>query len=197
MPVENTFSGGERIMRLPQFKSIGVSRQLLVVVIAAGSGISTANAQFPPGTASPTVSKVIAQGGGRTIVQGGTGQPGFVPVVTTIAFHAEQTGQVVSGGFECLALTPASATGNGSGQFTVNAMYVTGQVKSVQTQGDTATLKGAATITGLGAGNSVPFTLVVRRGGPGSTAVLTTEGSPNLVFHEILLEGSFQVSSDD
>ena len=141
--------------------------------------------------------RVLVQGGGRTIVQGGTGQPGFVPVITTLAFHAEQTGQVVSGAFECLAIVPAVATGNGSGQFTVNAMYVTGQIKTVQVEGDKATLKGTATITGLGAGSNVAFTLVVRGGGPGSTAVLTTEGSPRLVFNEILLEGSFQVSKDE
>jgi hypothetical protein len=42
-------------------------------------------------------------------------------------------------------------TGNGSGQFTINAMYVTGRVTSVQIDGETATLKGTATITGLGA----------------------------------------------
>jgi hypothetical protein len=54
----------------------------------------------------------------------------------------------VSGDFECLALVPAVATGNGSGQFTVNAMYVTGPVTSVEVEGEMATLKGIATITG-------------------------------------------------
>ena len=93
-----------------------------------------------------------------------------------------------------MALAPADPTGNGSGQFTVNAMYVTGQVTSVEVEGDTATLKGTATITGLGAGTNVPFTFVVRKGGPGSTAVLTASG---LTFHEILLEGSFEVAGDD
>src|SRR6266851_8298667 len=92
-----------------------INRLLLVVVIAVGSTMTSTGAQ------SESTTNVLAQGGGRTIVQGGTGQPGFVPVVTTIAFHAEKTGQVVSGGFECLALVPAVATGNGSGQFTVNA----------------------------------------------------------------------------
>jgi hypothetical protein len=47
-----------------------------------------------------------------------------------------------------------------------------------------------ATITGLGAGASVPFEITVQRGGPGATAVLTTAG---LVFHEILVEGSIEV----
>ena len=138
--------------------------------------------------------KVLARGGGKTIIQGGTGLAGgFVPVITTIAFHAEREGQTVSGDFECLALVPAVPIGNGSGQFTVNAMYVTGQVTSVEIEGRTATLKGIATITGLGAGTNVPFTFVVRKGGPGSTAVLTTSG---LTFNEILLEGSFEVAGE-
>src|SRR5215831_5232271 len=139
--------------------------------------------------------KVLARGGGKTIIQGGTGLAGgFVPVITTIAFHAEREGQTVSGDFECLALVPAVPIGNGSGQFTINAMYVTGQVTSVEIEGRTATLKGIATITGLGAGTKVPFTFVVRNGGPGSTSVLTASG---LTFHEILLEGSFEVAGDN
>jgi hypothetical protein len=70
-------------------------------------------------SAQPPQAQVLARGGGKTIIQGGTGAPGFVPVITTIAFHAERQGQAVSGDFECLALVPAMATGNGSGQFTV------------------------------------------------------------------------------
>jgi hypothetical protein len=132
----------------------------------------------------------IARGGGTTIVQGGTGSPGFVPVLTTIAFHAEKSGNIVTGAFECLARAPVGPT---SSQFTVNAMYVTGHVTGAVVSGDTATLTGTAQITGLGAGSGVPFEFVVHRGGPGATAVLTTSGSPVLVFNEILLEGSFQV----
>ena len=138
----------------------------------------------------------IASGAGTTIVQGGTGSPGFIPVLTTIAFHAEKSGNIVSGGFECFARVPANATGPGSAQFTVNAMYVTGQVTGAVVGGGAATLTGTAHITGLGAGSGVPFELVVHSGGPGATAVLTTKGSPVLVFNEILTEGSFQVSSD-
>jgi hypothetical protein len=140
--------------------------------------------------------RTLANGAGTTIVQGGTGSPGFIPVLTTIAFHAEKSGNIVTGGFECFARVPASATGPGSAQFTVNAMYVTGQVTGAVVGGDTATLTGTAQITGLGAGSGVPFELVVHSGGPGATAVLTTKGSPVLVFNEILTEGSFQVSSD-
>ncbi len=138
----------------------------------------------------------IASGAGTTIVQGGTGSPGFIPVLTTIAFHAEKSGNTITGGFECFARVPAAATGPGSAQFTVNAMYVTGQVTGAVVGRNTATLTGTAQITGLGAGSGVPFELVVHSGGPGATAVLTTRGSPVLVFHEILTEGSFQVSSD-
>ncbi len=176
-------------MREP-FKYLSrVSRMLLLATIAIASTVTSVCAQ--PAQAA----KVLARGAGRTIIQGGTGLAGgFVPVITTIAFHAERQGQAVSGDFECLALAPAVQTGNGSGQFTVNAMYVTGQITSVELDGETATLKGTATITGLGAGTNVPFTFVVRKGGPGSTAVLTASG---LTFHEILLEGSFEVAGDD
>jgi hypothetical protein len=107
----------------------------------------------------------IAHGAGTTIVQGGTGSPGFAPVLTTIAFHAEKSGNTVMGGFECFARVPASPTGPGSAEFTVNAMYVTGQITGAEVDGDTATLTGTAQITGLGAGSGVPFQLVVRRGG--------------------------------
>jgi hypothetical protein len=166
-----------------------VNRTLLLATIAMASAVISVCAQ--PAQAA----KVLARGAGQTIIQGGTGQAGgFVPVITTIAFHAERQGQGVSGSFECLAIAPAAPTGDGSGQFTVNAMYVTGQITSVVVDGETATLKGTATITGLGAGTNVPFTFVVRKGGPGSTAVLTASG---LTFHEILLEGSFEVAGDD
>ena len=171
--------------------SVIVNRLLLLAVVTMGSAPISARAE----SGSPAT--IRARGGGKTIIQGGTGQPGFVPVITTIAFHAEQKGQVISGDFECLALAPAVATGNGSGQFTVNVMYVTGQITGLQIQGDKATLQGTATITGLGAGTNVPFTFVVRKGGPGSTATLTTEGSPRLVFNEILFEGAFEISGGD
>ena len=145
---------------------------------------------------SDLASGTIARGAGTTIIQGGTGSAGgFVPVLTTIAFHAEKSGGTVTGDFECLARAPAAPTGAVSAQFTVNAMYVTGEITGAVVNGDTATLTGTANITGLGAGSAVPFELVVRKGGPGSTAVLTTKGSPVLVFHEILLEGSFKVLS--
>jgi hypothetical protein len=166
-----------------------INRILVPLIIVMAGTVASVYAQ--PAQAS----KVLARGGGKTIIQGGTGPAGgFVPVVTTIAFHAERQGQAVSGDFECLAIVPAVPNGDGSGQFTVNAMYVTGQVTRVEVEGETATLTGTATITGLGAGTNVPFTFVVRKGGAGSTSVLTASG---LTFHEILLEGSFEVAGDD
>src|SRR6516162_1974253 len=109
-----------------------VNRILLLAIIAMVTTAVTSLYAQPGQTA-----KVLARGGGKTIIQGGTGLAGgFVPVITTIAFHAERKGQAVSGDFECLALVPAAATGNGSGQFTVNAMYVTGPVTSVEVEGE-------------------------------------------------------------
>jgi hypothetical protein len=136
---------------------------------------------------------IIARGAGTTIIHGGTGPSGgFVPVLTTLAFHAERSGAGVTGTFECLALAPEAATGKGSGQFTVNAMSVTGQITGATVSGATATLTGTSTITGLGAGTDVPFTLVVRRGGPGATAVLTVN-TLAFSFHEVLVQGSIDV----
>ena len=134
----------------------------------------------------------IARGAGTTIIHGGTGSPNFVPVITTIAFHAERSGGGVTGEFECLALAPEPASGPGSGQFTVNAMYVAGKVTGASVHEDTATLTGTADITGLGVGTNVPFTFVVHKGGPGSAAVLTVN-SLTFPFHEILVQGAFQV----
>ena len=123
------------------------------------------------------------RGGGTTLVRGGTGAPSFTPVTTKFAF-AWNDG---TGGFECLALVPSAAAGKpGSGNFDTNAMYVTGSLTSVQVRGQSAVLKGTATVTGLGAGTNAPFTATVTRGGPGATLVLEISG---LTFSEIVLEG--------
>ena len=169
--------------------------QLSVALLATAQCLlvpTMAQADSQPGTT------VLASGGGTTIVQGGTGKAGgFVPVLTTIAFHVEQTGTSQSGGFECLARAPMAGSGPGSAEFSVNAMYVTGEITGATINGRSITITGTANITGLGAGSNVPFTLVVREGGPGATAVLTTNGSPQLTFNEILLEGSFKILSND
>ena len=126
-------------------------------------------------------------GAGKTIIEGGTGAPAYIPVTTVLAFHANGQG----GAFECLALAPATASGAPeSGQFEVNAMYVTGKVTSVQVSHGAAVLKGTAVVTGLGAGPSQEFTFTVNAGGPGITATLVISG---MTFHEILLEGQVTI----
>jgi hypothetical protein len=125
-------------------------------------------------------------GAGKTIIEGGTGGTTPLPVTTMLAFHASAQG----GDFECLALAPPGAKGPGSGEFTVNAMYVTGAITAMEVAGNSATLHGTATVTGLGAGKDLPFTVQVTAGGPGATVVLTISG---LTFHEILVEGQIKV----
>ena len=123
------------------------------------------------------------QGGGSTMVTGGTGAPEFNPVITKLGFHWRD-GQ---GHLECLALAPSAAAGTpGSGNFDTNVMYVTGEITSAEIHGSTATLHGVANVTGLGAGSNLPFTAIAERGGPGTRFVLTIAG---LTFDEIFLEG--------
>ena len=121
-------------------------------------------------------------GAGRTIIEAGTGGTAPVPVTTLVAFHAEAHG----GDFECLALAPSIATGAGSGEFSANVMYVTGKVTSLEIGSGVATLRGIATVTGLGAGHDLPFTVLVHPGGPGTTLKLDISG---LSFPEILVDG--------
>ena len=126
------------------------------------------------------------RGGGTSLVRGGTGSPSFTPVMTKFAFSWKDG----MGGFECLALVPSAAAGKpGSGNFDTNAMYVTGTLTSAQAQGQSAVLKGTATVTGLGAGTNAPFTATITRGGPGATLVLEISG---LTFSEIVLEGEIR-----
>jgi hypothetical protein len=127
-------------------------------------------------------------GAGKTIIEGGTGAPAHIPVTTVLAFHANGQG----GAFECLALAPTAGSGAPeSGEFEINAMYVTGKVTSVQVSDGTAVLKGTAVVTGLGAGPSQAFTFTVKAGGPGTTATLGISG---YTFHEILLDGQVKVN---
>jgi hypothetical protein len=144
-------------------KSFFESSGLRTAVSLLGLGLmTTLFARSVP--AHDSQGTTIARGAGTTIIEGGTGS---------------------TGGF-----IPEHPAGNGSAAFTVNAMYVTGRITGAVVNGDAAKLTGTATITGLGAGTNVPFAIVVHRGGPGATAVLTTGG---LVFHEILVEGSIEV----
>jgi hypothetical protein len=157
---------------------------LVLALIASVSGPATVGAE--------SGSHLQVSGAGRTIIEGGTGGTAPLPVMTVLAFHAN--GQ--SGAFECLALAPAAATGDGSGRFEVNAMYVTGTVKSVAVTGHTAVLRGTANVTGIGDSHNVlvPFTATVQAGGPGTTVTLEVSG---LTFHEILLEGRISIGAGD
>ena len=69
-------------------------------------------------------------------------------------------------------------------------MYVTGKVTSVEILKGAATLRGNATVTGLGAGQELPFTALVHAGGPGSTIKLDISG---LTFPEILVDGHISI----
>ena len=177
-----------------------LEKRWLVVLMLLTAAIGLAGL-FLPRLASGNESsddKTIIRGGGTTIIHGGTGPAGgFMPVLTTIAFHAERIGGAVTGSFECLALTPEAGTGSTSAQFTVNAMYVTGQITGASVHGGTATLTGTSNITGLGAGANVPFTFVLQRGGPGATSVLTVNSLPASPFNEILVQGAFEVHEAD
>jgi len=125
-------------------------------------------------------------GAGKTIIEGGTGGAAPVPVTTLVAFHADAQG----GDFECLALAPSQVTGTGSGEFDANVMYVTGKVVSLEIGKGVATLRGTATVTGLGAGQDVPFIALVHAGGPGTTVRLDVSG---LTFPEILVDGHISI----
>src|SRR3979490_2370172 len=116
---------------------------------------------------------LIARGAGTTIIHGGTGSPGFIPVITTVAFHAERSNGGAKGEFDCLAFAPEAQNGPHSGQLTVNAMYVVGKITGASVHEDIVTLNGVSIITGLGVGTNVPFTFIAHRGGPGATAILT------------------------
>ena len=140
-------------------------------------------------TAAAADKHVRVSGAGKTIIEGGSGGAAPIPVTTLVAFHADASG----GDFECLAFMPPKATGSGSGEFDTNAMYVTGKVTTSIIADDEATLRGTATVTGIGAGEHVPFTVAVRTGGPGATVLLKVSG---LTFAEILVEGHISISHD-
>ena len=161
------------------------SRRILVVVVVLVVG-TFAWTMLAQANATDDQQAAAIRGAGTSLIRGGTGSPSFTPVMTKFGF-SWRNGQ---GGFECLALVPSVAAGKpGSGNFDVNAMYVTGSLTSAQVRGQSAILKGTATVTGLGAGTNAPFTATVTRGGPGATLVLEVSG---LTFSEIVLEGEIR-----
>ena len=144
------------------------------------------------GQATPSQTTILARGAGTSILEGGTGAPNYLPVFTNVAFHAELVDGVVTGDFECLALGPRKSAGATSADFTSNVMYVTGTVDTAVVQGDTIRLSGNSDCTGIGAGENVPFTAEIRKGGPGATVVLRA-GNPPQTFREILTSGNFEI----
>lgn len=175
--------------RLSSFRLVAVGVLVMAsFVLLSSRRASGGNSDDPSGS--------IARGAGTTMIHGGTGSPGFIPVITTVAFHAEHSNGGVTGEFDCLAFAPEATTGPNSGQLTVNAMYVAGKITGASVHQDAATLTGVADITGLGAGTTVPFTFVVRRGGPGAAAILTVN-SLTFSFNEILVQGAFEVHDHD
>jgi hypothetical protein len=141
---------------------------------------------------SPANVQIIARGAGVTMLEGGTGSPDFLPVMTQIAFHVENVGGVISGNFECLAFGPHSPAGPLSGAFDSNVMYVTGPVQGVALVGDTIRISGGSNCTGIGAGTNVPFSAIIQKGGPGATVILTG-GANQQVFRETLVSGFFEM----
>ena len=163
-----------------------VRRWALRALLAAGVLIAAALGSTLLAQAGNKSNGAAVWGAGTTMIEGGTGSPSFVPVITKVAFHFRGD----TGHFECLALAPSAAAGAaGSGNFDTNAMYVTGSITSGKIEGRTAVLKGTSTVTGLGAGSNQAFTATLERGGPGTTLVLEVSG---LTFREILIEGQFR-----
>ena len=160
---------------------ISLSRSFLWLIPVIGMcAYLTSSASGSPANADAAVRMVA--GAGHTQIEGGTGGSAPQPVTTLLALHATASG----GDFECLAVAPDAAHGPGSATFGTNAMYVTGHVSSMSGDDDTIVLRGAAVVTGLGAGPAQPFTVLVHAGGPGTQVQLTVAG---LVFHEILIDG--------
>jgi hypothetical protein len=183
---------GEMGRRLNLYK-----RVILGTLIVASFALAVlSSTRIVSGRNSDKDSKEIARGGGTTIIHGGTGSPGFIPVITTVAFHAERSNGGVTGEFDCLAFAPEATNGPHSGQLTVNAMYVVGKITGASVNQDTVTLTGVSDITGLGLGTNVPFTFIAHRGGPGATAILTVN-SLAFSFNEILVQGAFEVHDQD
>ena len=139
--------------------------------------------------------RILARGAGTTMLEGGSGAPDYMPVLTKIAFHVEEIDGAITGAFECLALAPKELKGAASGDFSQNVMYVTGTVDSAVVEGETIRLTGNSECTGIGAGSHLPFTATIRNGGPGTTLILRG-GSPQQIFREILLDGQFDIMTD-
>jgi hypothetical protein len=63
---------------------------ILLGVVAAGSY------RVIRGQATPSQTTILARGAGTSILEGGTGAPDYLPVLTNVAFHAELLDGVVA-----------------------------------------------------------------------------------------------------
>jgi hypothetical protein len=140
--------------------------------------------------------RTIARGGGTTMIEGGTGSSGgFVPVLTKVAFHAERTRGGVTGSFDCLALAPEAGSGSGVAShhhecdngWSHHARYRERRYRDSDWQSRHHSAWAPA--------RTYHSHSWARRGGPGATSVLTVD-SLSFPFHEVLLQGSFDVSSN-
>src|SRR2546427_9549038 len=182
MSQDNSFASEPR-MWLPYrrpVQRIWLCAGVVLIALAVIGSMTTAVATDKPAKHGSVF------GAGKTIIEGGTGGAAPLPVTTLVAFHADKQG----GDFECLAFAPSQVSGTGSGEFDANVMYVTGKVTSLEIAKGVATLRGTATVTGLGAGQDVPFTALVHAGGPGTTVRLDVSG---LTFPEILVDGHISI----
>ena len=169
------------------------NRKYLFVALALVAVMTLAS--WPLLRGQQPAARLVARGAGTSILEGGSGSPDYMPVLTKLAFHVEQVAGVVTGAFECLAFGPSALKGAGSGNFSNNIMYVSGNVETLKVEGDTVRITGNSECTGIGAGSNVPYEAVIQKGGPGTTVWLKA-GTPPLVFKEILIEGGFEIQSD-
>jgi hypothetical protein len=151
----------------------------------------------------------LVSGGGETMIAGGSGDPPQ-PLKTNFALRIDETPDGgVKGTFDCLALAPEAATGQGSGSFTHNVMYVTGKITELKSiTKDSASFSGVATVTGIGAGAGLPFDcnvtsgpqpaasgksggVGVTGGGAGATMNLVVSG---LTFDEVVTNGAIRIN---
>ncbi len=152
----------------------------------------------------------MIRGGGEGLIAGGFGFPPR-PVKNVFAFTIERDAEGnVTGNFECLALMPSAGSGTGSGLFTDNLMYVTGQITALHSVDDKkVSFSGKATVTGLGAGTDLIFDCDVSTGevsaeenggsvgivpgGPGAYMTLSVSG---LDFKQILTSGQIVIEKE-
>src|SRR3989441_6703535 len=196
-PTNKNSEGDEEILEGKMQRRMNFSRRWVVGVLLVVAGFAWAAVSLTRPVSGNDSESWIGRGAGTTLVSAGLGPSGhFAPVLTKLAFHAQRSVSGVTGSFDCLALAPADLAGTkGSGEFSVNGMYVTGQITGATLHGDTAILTGTSTITGLGAGANVPFTFVVEKGGAGGAGTLAGNYLAPVPFHAGSLGVAFPAAS--